>query len=151
MIRYVWWIAVLLLQVSPVLGERNESGLRAAEQRRLDGYSNGNVEEILEIECGARGFGHSSSIRSVDCETYRAMVSEFFGRFEEFDIVIDDAQYKVVGNVGLVAGKLVRTEKHHGKTSTTRLLRYTATYYFEEGKWRMLQYHRSPMPQASSL
>ena len=149
-IKYLYWIAILLLQVSPALGDDlSESGLRAAEQRRLDGWSDGDVSEILEIECGAQGFGHSSSLRSMDCETYQTLASEFLAGFEEFDIVIEDAQYRVMGNVGLVAGKLVREEKYHDGTSATRLLRYTATYYFEKGKWRMLQYHRSPILQES--
>ncbi|MBW2607297.1 MAG: nuclear transport factor 2 family protein [Deltaproteobacteria bacterium] len=150
MFVYIGIFSVLLLQVFSAT-ENLEDTLRATEQRRLDAYSDGEVDVIVEIECGAQGFGHSSSFRAgMDCESYRAAISGWFPRLEEFDIVIKDAQYKVIGNVGLVAGKLIREEKYPDNTSITRVLRYTATYYYEDDKWRMLQYHRSPIPKESS-
>ena len=52
-------------------------------------------------------------------------------------------------NAGLVIGTLVRREKPIQGSTLTRRLRDSATYVREGIRWRMLQYHRSPMPVES--
>jgi len=70
---------------------------------------------------------------------------------EHIEIELLDDDYRVAGNTGLVIGILVRREEPIGGKPLTRRLRFSATYVLEGSGWRMVQYHRSPMPVESTF
>jgi len=124
--------------------------LKATEARRLAALNARDVDTIVEIEGGAVGFGWASTAsRKNDPASYKARIKRWLGTMEHFEIELLDDDYRVVGNTGLVIGTLVRREKPIEGKTLTRQLRYSATYVLEGKRWRMVQYHRSPMPVES--
>jgi hypothetical protein len=112
----------------------------------------GDVDTIVEIEGGAVGFGWASTAaRKNEFASFKARIESWFNTMADFEIQLLDDDYRIVGNTGLVIGTLVRRERPIEGKPLTRRLRYSATYVLEGKRWRMVQYHRSPMPaQATS-
>ncbi len=145
--------ALLLSSCRPTPSGENEylTSLRGAETTRLAALNARDVNAIVEIEGNAVGFGWASTTpRRNEPTTFKARLERWFSTMEDFEIELQDSDCQIVGNTGLVIGTLVRREKLVQGSPLTRRLRYTATYVLEENKWRMLQYHRSPMPVAST-
>jgi hypothetical protein len=95
-----------------------------------------------------RGFGVlSSSFRKPVAD--ELLVKSWTKLFEQttFEFQIQELSYKVIGNIGLVAGTFFRKDFVDGKEVATRKIRYTATYQHNDGNWRYLQFHRSELPK----
>jgi len=125
--------------------------LRAAEGGRLAALNAGDIDAVLAVEGGSVGFGWAATaIRKPDLPSLRANITRWLNGMKEFSIEITDPEYRVVGQTGLVLGTLVRREKPRDGPASTLYLRYSATYVLEGDRWRMVQYHRSPMPAESA-
>lgn len=138
-----------LLSLNPVLTPNDEAleGLKATEARRLAALNARDVDTIVAIEGGAVGLGWASvTARHNEPAAFKERLERWFGTMEDFEIELVDESYRVVGSTGLVIGVLVRREKLVEGKPLTRWLRYSATYVREGKTWRMVQYHRSPMP-----
>ena len=121
--------------------------LKATEESRLTALNAGNIDAVIEIEGEAVGFGRASTtVRKRDVPSLRAGIARWLSGMDQFGIEITDSEYRVVGQTGLVLGTLVRREKPKDGPAVTRSLRYSATYVLQGDQWRMVQYHRSPMP-----
>ncbi len=121
--------------------------LKSTEARRLAALNARDVKAIVEIEGGAVGFGWASATsRKNEPLSFKTRIERWFGTMEHFEIELVDVDYRVVGNTGLVIGTLVRRERPLDGKPLTRRLRYSATYVRDGESWRMVQYHRSPMP-----
>jgi ketosteroid isomerase-like protein len=147
-------LSALLLsscQPTPAIEDESVESLRGVETTRLAALNARDVNAVVEIEGGAVGFGWASTApRQNEPASSKARLERWFSTMEHFEIELQDDEYKVVGNTGLVIGTLVRREKPiHGSTLTRRL-RYSAIYVREGNRWRMLQYHRSSMPVEST-
>ena len=141
--------ALLLLSFRAVPTPDDDAleSLKSTEARRLAALNDRDVGVIVEIEGGAVGFGWASTgSRKNEPVSFKSRLERWFGTMEYFEIEIEDADYRVVGSTGLVMGTLVRREKPLEGKRLTRRLRYSATYVREGESWRMVQYHRSPMP-----
>jgi hypothetical protein len=124
-------------------------GLEATEERRLAALNARDIDTIVDIEGGAVGLGWAStSARHNEPEAFRARLELWFGTMEHFEIEIVDADYRVVGDTGLVIGTLVRRETPVEGEPLIRRLRYSATYVLEGKAWHMVQYHRSAIPES---
>jgi len=109
------------------------------------------IDKIVEIEGTAVGFGWAStSPRKHEPLSYKARIERWLGSMEHLEIELIDDYYQVIGSTGLVIGTLVRKEKPIQGKPLVRRLRYSATYVRDGDKWRMVQYHRSPMPGEST-
>ena len=149
MSRTLITFASLLLSGTSAVAQESTGTLKATELRRLTAFSHGDVDAILDIEGGAQGFGHSSPFRPVRAvERQRLILSRWFAQWDDFKIRIEDATYRVVGGVGLVTGTLVRNEDPKQGATVERRIRYSATYIRRDGKWKMVQYHRSHFPNS---
>ena len=125
--------------------------LKATEARRLAAINARDVDKIVEIEGTAVGFGWAStSPRKHEPLSYKARIERWLGSMEHLEIELIDDYYQVIGSTGLVIGTLVRKEKPIQGKPLVRRLRYSATYVRDGDKWRMVQYHRSPMPGEST-
>jgi hypothetical protein len=107
-----------------------ELSLKKAELSRLKAWADKNVSEIIRIESGARGFGAQSS-------SLRKPASD--------ELLVEELSYKVIGNIGLVAGMFYRKDFVYGKEVIAQKIRYTATYQHDDGNWNCLQFHRSKL------
>ena len=137
--------------IDPSLDDEALESLKATEARRLAALNGRDVDTIVEIEGGAVGFGWASTAsRKNDPASYKARIKRWLGTMGHFEIELLDDDYRIVGNTGLVIGTLVRREKPIKGKTLTRRLRYSATYVCEGKRWRMVQYHRSPMPVEST-
>jgi ketosteroid isomerase-like protein len=147
-------LSALLLsscQPIPTIEDASVESLRGAEITRLAALNARDVNAIVEIEGGAVGFGWASTApRQNEPASSKARLERWFSTMEHFEIELQDDEYQVVGNTGLVIGTLVRREKPIQGEPLTRRLRYSATYVLEGDKWRMVQYHRSPMGAEST-
>jgi ketosteroid isomerase-like protein len=141
--------AALLFSFRPGLvadGQTLES-LKAVEAKRLAALNAGDIGTITEIEGDAVGFGRASTApRKAGAKSLKARLERWFDTMENFEIELLDGDYRVVGQTGLVIGTLVRREKPKEGDPVTRRLRYSATYVWGGQRWRMVQYHRSPVP-----
>ena len=150
MYRHHSWILVALFfstQVGLAAEHPLLEGLKATEESRLTALNAGDIDAVLEIEGEAVGFGRASTaIRKRDLPSLRAGIARWLNGMDQFGIEITDCEYRVIGQTGLVLGTLVRREKPKDGPALTRYLRYSATYVLEGDRWRMVQYHRSPMP-----
>ncbi len=134
---------------APTLSPDDEAieSLKLTEASRLAALNARDVKAIVEIEGGAVGLGWASTAsRRNEPVSFKSRIEQWFGTMEHFEIELMDADYRVFGNTGLVIGTLVRREKPLNGKPLTRRLRYSATYVREGESWRMVQYHRSPMP-----
>ena len=124
-----------------------ELSLKKAELSRLKAWADKNVSEIIRIESGARGFGaQSSSLRKpVADEVLVEQWTKFLERVT-FEFQVEELSYKVIGNIGLVAGMFFRKDFVDGKEVDAQKIRYTATYQHDDGNWKCLQFHRSKLP-----
>ena len=141
--------ALLLLSFRPISNPDDEAveSLKSTEARRLAALNARDVETVVEIEGGAVGFGWASTVsRKNEPVSFKSRLERWFGTMEHFEIELKDVDYRVFGNTGLVIGTLVRKESPLEGEPVTRRLRYSATYVREGTSWRMVQYHRSPMP-----
>ncbi len=126
--------------------------LKSTEARRLAALNARDVDTIVEIEGGSAGFGWASTAsRKNEPASFKVRIERWLGTMEHFEIELLDDNYQVVGNTGLVIGTLVRRERPIEGKPLTRRLRYSATYVLEGLRWRMVQYHRSPMPVESKF
>lgn len=137
-------------QISTQTDDDALESLKATEARRLAALNARDVDTIVEIEGVSVGFGWASTTsRKNEPSSFKIRIERWLGTMEHFEIELLDDDYRIVGNTGLVIGTLVRREKPiHGKL-LIRQLRYSATYVLEGKRWRMAQYHRSPMPVQS--
>jgi ketosteroid isomerase-like protein len=145
--------ALSLLSFAPItiIDDELVESLEATEARRLAALNSRDVDSVVEIEGGSVGFGWASTApRQNDPVSFKARLERWFRTMEHMEIEIRDDDYRVVGNTGLVIGTLVRREKPIQGEPLTRRLRYSATYVLEGDKWRMVQYHRSPMGAEST-
>ena len=138
-------------EISTQADDEALESLKATEARRLAALNARDVDTIVEIEGVSVGFGWASTAsRKNEPASFKVRIERWLGTMEHFEIELLDDDYRVVGNTGLVIGTLVRREKPiQGKPLTLRL-RYSATYFLEGKRWRMVQYHRSPMPVEST-
>jgi ketosteroid isomerase-like protein len=124
-------------------------GVKATEARRLAALNARDVDTIVAIEGGAVGLGWASTkARHNEPEAFKARLERWFSTMKHFEIEIVDADYRVVGDTGLVMGTLVRREAPVEGEPLIRRLRYSATYVLDGKTWRMVQYHRSVIPVA---
>ena len=147
---------LLVLLLFPILlhnslaSENLEDSLMLAEKARLSAWSADDIDKAVLIERSAGGFGVlSEKYRGVASAVVPNLVLSMAYRTAlgglSFKLAIEDAVYRVVDNVGLVAGILVRTDSRAGSDDIERRIRYTATYLLKDGKWQYLQYHRSQL------
>ena len=143
-------LSALLLsscQPIPTIEDASVESLRGVETTRLAALNARDVNAVVEIEGGAVGFGWASTTpRQNEPVSFKGRLERWFSTMEHFEIELQDDEYRVAGNTGLVIGTLVRREKPFQGSTLTRRLRYSAIYVREGNRWRMLQYHRSPMP-----
>ncbi len=148
MLRYLTFC--LFITTSPSIFAQStelELSLKNTELSRLKAWADKNVSEIIRIQSGARGFGaQSSSLRKpVADEVLVEQWTKFLERVT-FEFQVEELSYKVVGNIGIVAGIFFRKDFVDGKEVDARKIRYTATYQQDDGNWKCLQFHRSKVP-----
>ena len=132
---------------TPATDDESLESLKSTEARRLAALNARDVDTIVEIEGGAVGFGWASAAsRKNEPVSFKGRIERWLGTMEHFEIELLDDDYRVVGNTGLVIGTLLRRERPIEGQPLSRRLRYSATYVLEGKRWRMVQYHRSPMP-----
>lgn len=138
-------------EISTQVDDKALESLKATEARRLAALNARDVDTIVEIEGVSVGFGWASTAsRKNEPASFKVRIERWLGTMEHFEVELLNDDYRVVGNMGLVIGTLVRREKPiKGKPLNLRL-RYSATYVLEGKRWRMVQYHRSPMPVEST-
>ena len=149
MLRYLTFY-LFITTSSLIFAQSTELGLslKKAELCRLKAWADKNVSEIIRIESGARGFGaQSSSLRKpVADELLVEQWTKFLERVT-FEFQVEELSYKVIGNIGLVAGMFFRKDFVDGKEVIAQKIRYTATYQHDDGNWKCLQFHRSKLPE----
>ena len=138
-------------KISTQVDDEVLESLKATEARRFAALNARDVDKIVEIEGLSVGFGRASTAsRKNEPSSFKVRIERWLGTMEHFEIELLDDDYRAVGNTGLVIGTLVRREKPIQDKPMTRRLRYSATYVLEGERWRMVQYHRSPMPVEST-
>ena len=154
------WYIVLGLAVSMLVINNSTIGpadaadtaevesLKATHRKYLDAWSNRDIETIVDIGTGAAGFGHSTAFpRPIRVrETFGPMVRQFYDTMDVFNIEILTENYNVVGDTGLAWGHYAQTTKQKDGPRRTVYLRYAHTFAKIDGKWKLVMYHRSLIP-----
>ena len=142
-------LLILSFQLVQATDDEALDGLKATEARRLAALNARDVDTIVEMEGGAVGLGWASKTpRKNEHVAFKARLERWFSTMEHFQIDLLDESYRVVGSTGLVMGTLVRRETPVEGEPLIRHLRYSATYVLDGKTWRMVQYHRSAIPEA---
>ena len=74
------------------------------------------------------------------------MVRQFYDTMDVFNIEILTENYNVVGATGLAWGHYAQTTKQKDGPRRTVYLRYAHTFAKIDGKWKLVMYHRSLIP-----
>ena len=128
------------------------ASLKAAHERYLAAWSEGDVDTIVDMATGSAGFGHSTAfprpVRVADA--FRAGASKFFGEMDEFHINLFTSEHMIVGDTGVVWGHYAQTSKQKDGPRRTLYLRFTHTFARVDGAWKLVIYHRSMMPSVDT-
>ena len=124
------------------------ASLKETHDKYLKAWSDADVETIVEIATGSVGFGHSTAFpRPIRIENeFRNNVIEYYKMMEKFQINTINTNHLVRGNTGLAWGHYSQTTKQKDGPTHTVYLRFAHTFVKENGKWKLVMYHRSKIP-----
>src|SRR4029450_11534654 len=89
---------------------------------------------------------NSVKCRCRDKDSFRRAIEQYFNIIDFIRITPHTAEFRVVGNTGLVWGHYAQTTKQKSGVVRTVYLRFAHTYVKIDGMWTLLLYHRSLLP-----
>jgi ketosteroid isomerase-like protein len=152
MVRYATvGIVFAVLIFSPCVVIADDLGdLKAAQEACLKAWGAKDLDALVEFEgATSAGFGHTTAFprpQSPDKDSFRRGLEQYFNAMESIRITPHTAQFRVLGDTGLVWGHYAQTTKQKGGVIRTVYLRFAHTYMRIDGKWRLVLYHRSLIP-----
>lgn len=142
-------LAVLVFLPSVVIADDLDD-LKAAQERYLKAWGARDLDALVEFEGGtSAGFGYTTAFprpQSPDKDSFRRALEQYFNVMEFIRITPHTAQFRVLGDTGLVWGHYAQTTKQKSGVVRTVYLRFAHTYMRIDGKWRLVLYHRSLIP-----
>lgn len=152
----VGWIAFVLMTStfgvpSPALAQQADptASLRATYEEWIRAWNRRDIKTIAEISSDAFGFGRDVPFARSAAASRAAYENGLEGYMKLMDTISYEAQfteYKVIGNTGFVWGFYGQTTKQITGPSRTVFGRQSLTFLLQDGKWRMVFYHRSALP-----
>ena len=121
-----------------------EKELRATVERLLNAWNEQDLDTASGIQGDAIGYGYRTRPpRLWNEKTSRAANKWFFASMEIFETNLkDDLIVRVEGNIGLALGSFIEKFKPKGGELQTIEGRISMTFKREDGKWKMVLYHR---------
>lgn len=146
----VGMLVVILVLLPSFVSADDLDDLKAAQERYLKAWEARDIDTIVEFEGGtAAGFGYTTAFpRPLGTkEVFRQAIERYFTDIIDFiRITPNTADFRVLGNTGLVWGHYAQTTKQKSGFIRTVYLRFAHTYMKIDGKWRLVLYHRSLIP-----
>ena len=142
-------LGVVLLLLPSLVSADDRDDLQAAQERYLKAWEARDIDTIVEIEGGtSAGFGYTTAFprQWQDKDSFRRAIEQYFNIMDFIRITPQTAELRVVGNTGLVWGHYAQTTKQKSGVVRTVYLRFAHTYVKIDGKWTLLLYHRSLIP-----
>lgn len=143
-------VVTLCVVLWPAVGAADAlDELKAVQDRYLKAWGARDIETIVDIEGGtSAGFGYTTAFprQWQDKDAFRRAIEQYFDILDFIRITPQTAEFRVVGNTGLVWGHYAQTTKQKSGVVRTVYLRFAHTYVQIDGKWALLLYHRSLLP-----
>lgn len=143
-------LVVALVLLPSVVSADDLDDLKAAQERYLKAWEARDIDTIVEFEGGtAAGFGYTTAFPRplLTKEAFRQAMEQYFNNIIDFiRITPHTADFRVLGNTGLVWGHYAQTTKQKSSLIRTVYIRFAHTYMKIDGTWRLVLYHRSLIP-----
>ena len=143
------WVVVLVLLPSVVSADDLDD-LKAAQERYLKAWETRDIDTLVEFEGGtSAGFGYTTAFPRplLTQEAFRQAMERYFTDIIDFiRITPHTADFRVLGNTGLVWEHYAQTTKQKNGVVRTVYLRFAHTYMKSDGQWKLALYHRSLTP-----
>ena len=141
-------LSVLILM--PALGGASETAaLQESFETAVAALNKGNVDGFLAnihdkalsfYSCGPTSGKEGRAACQLDWE-------RFFGKTHEAKFEPQNMQYRVIGNTGIAWGDYAVSVKTKNGASIQHHGRYTMTYTYEDGEWKLVMQHNTPAEQ----
>jgi ketosteroid isomerase-like protein len=142
---------ILCLTVSSQVKEAENSSedlekeLRATVKSYYHAWNGRDLDTYFEISADAIGFGRwTAPPRDKMPKKTQVNVSEYFLKIMEISeyVMEEEPIVYVVGDTGLVLGKIIEKAKPKNGELKSYDVRYSLTFIRSEGKWKLVLYHR---------
>ena len=145
-------VAAFIILAQPAIAD-DLADLKAAHQRYLKAWNTADLETVFEI--WQDGGIWLPASRAFPYVTNSARGKQMFARWFENHIYMASwykADYKVIGDTGLVWGLRTATEivKATG-TGKRHFFKTTIVFVKSEGKWKAVMFHDTPIPSEADI
>jgi ketosteroid isomerase-like protein len=142
-------LVVVLVLLPGFVSADDRDDLKAVQERYRKAWEARDIDTIVEIEGGtSAGFGYTTAFPRplLTKEAFRQAIEGYFNIMEFIRVTPHTAEFRVLGDTGLVWGHYAQTTKQKSGFTRTVYLRFAHTYMKIDGKWRLVLYHRSLIP-----
>lgn len=128
------------------------ASLQTASEAWWQAWRTGDFDTVMAFEGEAIGFGYRTRTPRIidDIEAVKQRRQRWFAGFERMRFDPITRSYDLHGKTGLEWGSYIEEQHRPDGSMMQRQGRYTMTYVWEEGRWRVALYHRSPLPDSTS-
>lgn len=144
-------ISFLLITVGQLLlaQEQNVESLGLTYDSWVRAWNDRDAAGVAEISWGNFGFGRDTPFPrsgSNDQMAYQNGIQRYMDSMETLDYKVYYSNVRIVDQIGLIDGYYAQTTKPRDGSLRTVYGRQSLIFSWREGRWKMIHYHRSALP-----
>lgn len=149
-IRIISFFLLGVLVGSESFGQESDmDSLKSTYRRWVEAWTSLDAKTVTQISWGTYGFGRDVPfVRSgtPDSDRYQAGIQRYMDSMEVLDYEVSHSSFRIVDGIGLIDGFYSQTTKQKDGPLRTVYGRQSLVFSKRNGKWKMIHYHRSSLP-----
>ncbi len=148
--KYFVCLACIHLINLPLFSQDQDvKSLETTYNNWVEAWNNLDSKTVAEISWGNYGFGRDVPFLrngANNMESYQQGIQNYMESMEKIGYSVYHSNFKIIDSVGLVDGFYAQTTKPKDGPLRTVYGRQSLVFTMRDGKWKMIHYHRSALP-----